>query len=1636
MKKNWDKKVSVTLAAAMILTTVPANVMALDTQTIKSEVEEVYVDIIGEGERSVLFNENWKFHRGDVADAYKVNFNDTSWDSINLPHDYSIDQEFTTSGEAESGFLPGGVGWYRKSFVVPEKYQDKQLMIEFDGAYMNAEIYLNGQKLGEHPYGYTAFAFDLTDYLICDGKTENILVVKTNNKIPSSRWYSGSGIYRDVTLTVTDDVHVGYNGTQIVAQNLEENKNDTVEVDITTTIENESDESRLITIRNTLLDENGEVASESTESQIEIASTDDQDVKQTVSIEQPDLWSVDDANMYVMRTELIENGEILDTYDTDYGFRYYNFDKDSGFSLNGEKMKLKGVSMHHDQGALGAVANHDAIERQVKILKEMGCNAIRVTHNPAASTLLDICNQYGILVINEAFDGWTEYKNGNVNDYTSHFTETISSDNQIINGEPGMQWGEFDVKAMVDGAKNDPSVIMWSVGNEITEGVYENTSHYVDVASNIIDWIQEIDMTRPLTIGDNQKNTNPNAMISQINQKIYESGGVIGMNYANNNQTNAMHNTYPDWPMYGSETASAVHSRGIYNTTGRDNTNLQMSEYDNDEAKVGWGHSASDAWSFVIQNDFNAGEFVWTGFDYIGEPTPWNGVGSGSVSNQGAKPKSSYFGIVDTAGFPKDTYYLYKSLWDESSTTLHLMSTWNDEEIVKDSNGKVKVDVFTNAAKVELYLNGEKIGEDSATKHTTNLGYSYQTFSNGEFYPSFKVAWQAGTLSAKAYDEDGNLISDTEGRNTISTNLETKKLDVYADKTEITANGKSLSYITVDVKDSNNNIVSGANNRINFEIIGEGKIVGVDNGNPSDTDSYKGTSRKAFSGKALVIVQSTKNEGAFTLTASSDGLESSSITINTQRDEISGEKYLQSYQISKNLYVGTGEIPSLPQTVIGIYNNGETKELAVAWDDYNEELLNNVGQFTITGKLQDSDVTVSVTVHVIGEVVAMENYTTVTNAGIVPKLPETLRGFYADGEYSEPFKVEWNIPEGIFDQEGVVTINGRASILGEYKDVEAIVRVNPELAKSINIASKNNVDAPTITNGTLENGIVSEPSTVAISDSLLKLNDGINNDGNDTSARWTNWPIRNQNPPVDTYVQLQWDNEYTIQNVKLWHFTDNVYSVLPGDTNVRFEYYDNVTDEWKEIESSHITQVSYLAGDTPYGFVTPITTNKLRIWLKAPQVGKCIGLTEVEVYNYIEPSKPNTTANLDELKLDGIDIEDFEGFVGYDDEAKCYTVNIDSDNYPVVTANSKNNEAITILPVYDNAVKIMVKSEDGNNTQIYTIKYIVDDVVDKTELEEYLTSSKIITAIEAEDKYTEESYQAFKMAYDFAVEVLNDEDISQKEVDDAYSALKNAYDNLQSKVVTEVNKIELSIAVSLAREVSSTDLENVVPVVVNEFKTALSLAEEVLANDNVTQEEVDEIFNRLANAMWKLEFYKGNKVQLDKFVSSVTNLNKDDYSLDTWNVFIEALNIANGVLVDENVMQEEVNEVYTKLVKAFLNLRLVPNKDKLKDLIDQASSLNATEYTIESWDVLNKALSSAKEVYANQEAMISEVAKIESDLQKALNGLVKINKTNITQKDVTAIKTGDNNNLPLYVSLVTSLFVLLQFFTRKNKKEN
>lgn len=408
-----------------------------------SDPEAVYVSNYGKStdQRTINFDSNWKFNLGDVENAQTANFDDSKWRQVSLPHDYSIEQDYSKSMEAESGYLPGGTGWYRKSFTIDKAAEGKEIRVDFSGVYMNASVWVNGEKLGTHPYGYTPFSFDITDYVKYG--EENTIAVKVENKTPSSRWYSGSGIYRSVNLTMTEKVHVDLEGTQITTENLKAEQGGTVNMDVRTQVVNDSEDEQAVTLTHTVFpkgaDESAAIGTVTTEAKT-VASGESDEIEITLEAQSPALWSVDSPTLYTVRTEVKLGENTVDVYDTEYGFRYFDFDNNTGFSLNGQNTKLKGVCMHHDQGALGAKANARAIARQIEILKQMGCNAIRVTHNPAADELIQTCNEQGMLVIDEAFDTWLYAKNGNSNDYAKWFNQTIDGDNQILGAGDGMTW--------------------------------------------------------------------------------------------------------------------------------------------------------------------------------------------------------------------------------------------------------------------------------------------------------------------------------------------------------------------------------------------------------------------------------------------------------------------------------------------------------------------------------------------------------------------------------------------------------------------------------------------------------------------------------------------------------------------------------------------------------------------------------------------------------------------------------------------------------------------------------------------------------------------------------------------------------------------------------------------------------------------------------------------------------------------------------------------------------------------------------------------------------------------------------------------------------------------------------------------
>ena len=869
------------------LTSVFMIIVLLLTGCVPASAEEN--DVPDLSQRMNGFNEGWLFslqenEEEDDSQYADPSFADSSWKNISLPHDWSISLAYDENGEAESGFLPGGTGWYRKRFVVPSSLKGKRISVVFDGVYHRAEVYLNGHRLGWHPDGYTSFSLNLSDYLIADGKTENVLVVRVENPQPNSRWYTGSGIYRDVWLKVTDPVFVDEDATAVrydVSQ-LKETGSTRTQAGIALCNDGASDVE--VTVHSVLRDPNGKVVGE-TSSRVTVKAQQTTTVSQNIEGRDVTLWSVDDPEQYTWEIA-VSSSDGSDAVSMPFGYRYAEWDADHGFFLNGKAMKLQGVCLHQDYGALGTACYEAGVERQLDKLKLMGINAIRSAHNAAGRTLRTLCAEKGILLIEEGFDTYIYPKNGNVNDGSSFFRETVGSDNGIEHARSDETWGEYASRRMVQESRNNPAVIMYSIGNELLGNISGDTKDYPKYAQDIISWIKDENPDAVVTIGDNMAGSG-NAVQLAMDQELADAGGVVGFNYASGDVCDSMHASYPDWCLYGSETASALSSRGWYSSMGIDEENLQVTAYD--EAHVSWGTSAQQAWKDVISRDYVGGEFIWMGWDYLGEPEPWNGLESGSVSGQGASPKSSYFGVVDTAGFEKDTYYFYMSQWNQKVTTLHILPDWNVEDVVKDGLGRVRIDVYSNAASVELFRNGISLGRKYFTKQTTAAGYTYQT-CDGKMYLSWDVWYWPGEITAKAYDEEGNEITDTVGRSCVKTSSSPAQVVLTADRTELSADGKDLAFITAEIQDSDGNPVYGASVDLNFTLEGEGRIIGVDNGDPTDLSSCQGSddshaSRRTFSGKALIIVQTNKTAGKITLTAEGDGLEAGTVEIDTKSSE-------------------------------------------------------------------------------------------------------------------------------------------------------------------------------------------------------------------------------------------------------------------------------------------------------------------------------------------------------------------------------------------------------------------------------------------------------------------------------------------------------------------------------------------------------------------------------------------------------------------------------------------------------------------------------------------------------------------------------------------------------------------------------
>ena len=955
-------------------------------------------------DRKVNFNQNWHFKlNANPKEAVKSDADVSTWQKLDLPHDWSIFNDFDHQSPAqnEGGQLNGGEAWYRKTFKLDEKDLKKNVRVTFDGVYMDSQVYVNGQLVGHYPNGYNQFSYDITKYLHKDGR-ENVIAVHAVNKQPSSRWYSGSGIYRDVTLQVTDKVHVEKNGTTILTPKLEQQQHGKVETHVASKIVNTDDKDHELVAEYQIVERGGQAVTGLVRTASRtLKAHESTSLDAILEVEQPKLWTVlnDKPALYELITRVYRDGQLVDAKKDLFGYRYYHWTPNEGFSLNGERIKFHGVSLHHDHGALGAEENYKAEYRRLKQMKEMGVNAIRTTHNPASPQTLQIAAELGLLVQEEAFDTW--YGGKKPYDY-GRFFEKDATHPEARKGE---KWSDYDLRTMVERDKNNPAVFMWSIGNEIGEA--DGKPHSLATVKRLVKVIKDVDTTRYVTMGADKFRFGDG---SGDHEKIANELDAVGFNYSEDNYKK-LRAKHPNWLIYGSETSSATRTRGSYYRPEQElkhsngpERHYEQSDYGND--RVGWGKTATDSWTFDRDNAGYAGQFIWTGTDYIGEPTPWH--------NQNQTPvKSSYFGIVDTAGIPKHDFYLYQSQWvsAKKKPMVHLLPHWNWENRelaskVEDSDGKIPVRAYSNAASVELFLNGQSLGVKKFNKKQTSDGRTYQEGANAkELYLEWKVAYQPGTLEAVARDEAGKEIA----RDKITTAGQPAGVRLIKEEHAIAADGKDLTYIYYEIVDSEGNVVPTANNLVRFQLHGQGQLVGVDNGEQASRERYKAQPdgswiRRAFNGKGVAIVKSTEQAGKFTLTAHSDLLKSGQVTVFTGKKE-DQEKTVLGTEVPKVRTVIEKE-PKMPKTVGFIYSDGSREKRPVTWSSVD---VSQAGVVTVKGMADGREVEARVEILAIAnELPTVKRVAPGTDLSAVDKYVSIA---VTDGSVQEYEVDKWEISE-------------------------------------------------------------------------------------------------------------------------------------------------------------------------------------------------------------------------------------------------------------------------------------------------------------------------------------------------------------------------------------------------------------------------------------------------------------------------------------------------------------------------------------------------------------------------------------------------------------------------------------------------
>jgi len=775
--------------------------------------------------RSVLFDDNWRFHLGGAQGAESAEFDDSQWRILDLPHDWSIEDLPGTNSpfsrnaisQVNGGFTTGGTGWYRKAFTLLSEQKSKRLLIQFDGVYMNAEVWLNGRALGIHPYGYTSFWFDITDKVRFE--SANVLAVKVRNEGENSRWYSGSGIYRHVWLKTFAPVHVAQWGTYVSTPEV---SSASARVSIKTRVLNESENSGPAILVTRLLDVRGMEVGK-VESNQTIQTKGAYDFTQTIDVKAPELWSPETPALYTAISEVSVDGRAVDHTETKFGIRTLTFDVAQGFLLNGKPLKLKGGCLHHDNGPLGARAFDRAEERRVELLKASGFNALRLAHNPPSPAFLEACDRLGMMVIDEAFDMWREGKNPH--DYHLFFED----------------WWQRDVESMIDRDRNHPSVIMWSIGNEIPN---RQRPDVVKLAQEISDYVRKLEPTRPVTSAVND--------LREDKDPYFATLDLGGYNYAANGDRSKSlyafdHDRLPKRIMFGSES---------------------------------YPLEAFDSWMNVIDHPYVIGDFVWTAFDYLGEASiGWRGY----FQEQNFYPWNlAYCGDIDVCGWKRPQSFYRDALWKQNQLSVFVKppkpsfepnpkrqpwSKWHWFDAVANwnwpgyENKPLEVNVYSSCAEVELFLNGQSLGRKKTNRDTAYLA-------------TWNVPYQTGVLKAIGYSE-GKEVSSTELRSAGPV----ARFKLMADRTTLSANGQDLSYVTVELVDAKGVRNPNAENLVKFAVTGPGDIIAVANANPVSTESYQQPQRKAWQGRCLVIIKARKEPGTINLAVSSAGLSPAKVVI-------------------------------------------------------------------------------------------------------------------------------------------------------------------------------------------------------------------------------------------------------------------------------------------------------------------------------------------------------------------------------------------------------------------------------------------------------------------------------------------------------------------------------------------------------------------------------------------------------------------------------------------------------------------------------------------------------------------------------------------------------------------------------------